>query len=63
MEENESSLERGGTGEDGQISDVQPSEFAENVSSKMATIDEKMDIVSASENETLERRRTTPGQI
>ena len=47
LEEYETSLERGATGGDGQISDEPPSEFTENVSSKMATIDEEMDIVSA----------------
>ena len=50
LEGYESSLERGVTGGDGQISDVPPSEFAENVSSKLATIDEEMDIVSAKMN-------------
>ena len=47
MEEYESVLEEGATGGTGQISDVQTSETAENVSNKMATIDGEMDIVAA----------------
>ena len=47
VEEYESVLEEGATGGTGQISDVQPSETAENVSNKMATIDGEMDIVAA----------------
>ena len=46
-EEFESVLEEGATGGTGQISGAQPSETAENVSNKMATIDEEMDIVAA----------------
>ena len=56
-EEYKSVLEEGATGGTGQISDVQPSETAGNVSNKMATIDKEMDIVAA------RQRRTASGQI